>query len=114
MTINCGNLKDVPTFEHSTETFINAIGALAVKENSPYTVLREGFGRCAGGYAQDWERKNKHRMFLNLEPGSGGVPFRVKIAARAQLISWLKKQGSEGNQVLRTWKLEYLADEIRS
>jgi len=114
MTINCGNLKDVPTFEHSTETFINAIGALAVKENSPYTVLREGFGRRAGDYAQDWERKNKHRIFLNLELGSGGVPVRVKIAARAQLVSRLKKQGSEGNRVLRTWKLEYLAGEIRN
>lgn len=45
-TINCGNLKDAPTFEHSSETFINAVGALAVKENAPYTVLREGFGRA--------------------------------------------------------------------
>ncbi len=45
VTVNCGNLKDAPSFEHSTEAFINIIGALAVKENAPYTVLREGFGR---------------------------------------------------------------------
>jgi hypothetical protein len=67
LTINCGNLKDAPAFEHSTEIFINAVGALAVKENAPYTVLREGFGRRAGGECYDWARKNKHRLFLNLE-----------------------------------------------
>lgn len=38
-TINCGNLKDAPTFEHSSETFINMVGVLAVKENAPYTVF---------------------------------------------------------------------------
>jgi hypothetical protein len=67
VTINCGNLKDAPTFEHSTETFINQVGALAVKENAPYTVLLEDYGRRAGGECFDWERKNKHRIFFNLE-----------------------------------------------
>ena len=105
MTINCGNLKDVPTFEHSTETFINAIGALAVKENSPYTVLCEGFGRRAGGYAQDWERKNKHRIFLNLEQENKEVPIRLKIAARGQLVNWLEEQGVEGERIIKIWNL---------
>ena len=105
MAINCGNLKDVPTFEHSTETFINAIGALAVKENSPYTVLREGFGRRAGDYAQDWEWKNKHRIFLNLKQENKEVPIRLKIAARGQLVNWLEEQGVEGEQVIKIWNL---------
>jgi hypothetical protein len=65
VTINCGNLKDAPDFEHSTETFINATGALAVKENSSYTVLqREGFGRRAGGESYDWARKINTAFFF--------------------------------------------------
>lgn len=43
VTINCGNLKDAPTLEHSAETFVNAVGALVVKENAPYNVLRRGW-----------------------------------------------------------------------
>jgi hypothetical protein len=105
LTINCGNLKAEPSFEHSTETFINAIGALAVLENAPYTVLREGFGRRAGGESYDWARKNKHRIFLNLESKNKEVPLREKIAARVRLVIWLKEQGSEGNRILKVWKL---------
>jgi hypothetical protein len=102
-TINCGNIKDAPTFEHSTEAFINTVGALAVKENAPYTVLREGFGRRAGGECYDWARKNKHRIFLNLEQQRGETPLRLKIAARAHLADWLKRQGAAGEGVLKTW-----------
>jgi hypothetical protein len=106
MTIHCGNLRDAPTFEHSTETFINQVGALAVKENAPYTVLqREGFGRRAGGCVEDWARKHKHRIFINLEQEKKDVPPREKIAARASLVSWLKNQNSEGAQVINSWKL---------
>lgn len=104
-TVNCGNLKDAPSFEHSTESFINAVGALAVKENAPYTVLREGFGRRAGGECYDWARKNKHRIFLNLEQVSRDVPIRLKIAARVHLVNWLAEQGSEGARILKAWKL---------
>lgn len=104
-TINCGNLKDAPTFERSTETFMNVVGALAVKENSPYTVLREGFGRRAGGECFDWERKNKHRIFINLEQENGESPVRLKIAARARLADWLTGQGSEGERLLKAWKV---------
>lgn len=105
LTINCGNLKDAPAFEHSTETFINAVGALAVKENAPYTVLREGFGRRAGGECYDWARKNKHRIFLNLEQENKDVPVRLKIAARGQLVNWLKGQGAVGEQIIKIWNL---------
>lgn len=104
-TINCGNLKDAPTFEHSTEAFMNVVGILAVKENSPYTVLREGFGRRAGGECFDWERKNKHRIFINLEQENREVLIRLKIAARARLVDWLIEQGSGGEAVLKAWKL---------
>jgi len=104
LTINCGNLKDAPTFERSTEIFINLVGALAVKENAPYTVLREGYGRRAGGECYDWARKNKHRIFLNLEQSKREVPVRGKIVARARLVDWLREQGAEGERVLRTWK----------
>ncbi len=95
-TISCGNLKDAPAFEHSIETFMNVVGALAVNENIPYTVLqREGFGRRAAGYVEDWARRNKHRIYLNLESKNKEVPMRLKIAARALLEDWLKKQGLE-------------------
>ena len=66
----------------------------------------EHFGRYAGGESFDWARKNKHRIFLNLEQNKMEVPIRVKIAARACLINWLVGQGSEGEQVLRVWSLE--------
>jgi hypothetical protein len=105
-TINCGNLKDAPSFEHSTETFINTMGALAIKENAPYTVLREGFRRRAGGECYDWARKNKHRIFLNFEQESKDVPVRQKIAARARLADWLAEQGCEGERILEVWKLK--------
>ena len=106
LTINCGNLKDAPSFEHSTETFVNAVGTLAVKENAPYTVLREGLGRRAGGEHYDWARKNKHRIFLNLETGTKDVSVQVKIASRFRLVNWLKARGAEGERIIKTWGLE--------
>ena len=105
LTINCGNLKDAPSLEHSTETFINAVGALAVLENAPYTVLREGFGRRAGGESYDWARKNKHRIFLNLEQNRNEIPSREKIAARARLVDWLGRQNAEGVRLVEIWDL---------
>jgi hypothetical protein len=105
MTINCGNLKYIPTFEHSTEAFINLVGTLAVRENAPYTVLREGFGRRAGGECCDWERKNKYRIFLNLESENRDAPVRVKIAACACLVNWLKEQGVADDLIIKIWNL---------
>jgi len=63
------------------ETFVNAVGALAAKENSSYTVLREGFGRRVGGEYFDWAQKNKRRICLNLEQEKGEAPVHVKIGA---------------------------------
>ena len=105
-SINCGNLKDAPDFERVTEIFLSVVGALAVKENSPYTVLREGYRRRVGGESSDWARKNKHRIFLNLEQKNKEVPVREKIAARTCLTNWLREQGSEGMQVLQRWGIE--------
>jgi len=105
VTINCGNLRDAPGFEHLTESFINAVGALAIKENAPYTVLREGFGRRAGGECYDWERKNKHLIFLNLEQDTKDVPVRLKIAALGRLVNWLEGQGAAGEQIIKIWNL---------
>ena len=106
LTINCGNLRDAPAFEHSTESFINAVGVLAVKENAPYTVVREGFGRRAGGESYDWARRNKHRIYLSLESKNKEVPLREKVAARARLADWLAEQGCEGKPILEIWKLK--------
>lgn len=41
----------------------------------------------AGGECYDWERENKHRVFLNLESETKEVSVRVKIAARAHLVN---------------------------
>lgn len=106
LTINCGNLKDAPSFERCNERFINSIGALAVLENAPYTVLCEGYGRRAAGYVEDWARKNKHRIYLNLESKNKEVPLREKIAARARLVEWLKQQNAAGESTIKTWNLE--------
>lgn len=51
MRINCGNLKDAPTFERVTETFVNAVGALAVKK----TLLTRFCGARAAGGAPAWK-----------------------------------------------------------
>lgn len=67
LLIHCGVVKDYPVFEHSSEVFMNAVGSLAVKENAAYTVLREGFGRRDRSEFFNWERRNKHRIYLNLE-----------------------------------------------
>lgn len=105
MTIHCGNVKDNPAFEHSTEIFMNAVGALAVKENAPYTVLREGFGRRDRNEYFNWERRNKHRIYLNLEEQNKDVLVREKIAARTLLKSWLQGRNKEGERLVRTWQL---------
>lgn len=105
MTIYCGNVKDKPAFEHSTEVFMNAVGSLAVKENAPYTVLCEGFGRRDRSEFFDWERRNKHRIYLNLEEKNTDFTVREKIAARIYLFDWLKEQGVVGSKLLEVWKI---------
>ena len=105
MTIHCGTVKDDPAFEHSTEIFMNAIGSLAIKENAPYTVLREGFGRRDRSEFFNWERRNKHRIYLNLEEKNKDVPVREKIAARTHLKHWLLSQENEGEKLVKLWQL---------
>jgi hypothetical protein len=67
--------------------------------------LSEGFGRRAAGEYYDWQRKNKHRIFLNLEQDTKDVPVRLKIAARGQLVNWLEGQGAAGEQIIKIWNL---------
>lgn len=105
-TVYCGNLRCAPKIEHSTEWFINEIGALAIKENAPYTVLDEGYGRRVGGESFDWTRKKRHYIHLNFQDDIKAAVPRVKIAARFYLVEWLKKQGAEGERIVKTWKLE--------
>lgn len=107
ITINCGNLRSEPTVEFSTEPFINAVCALAIRENAPYTVLCQGFGRHDGGDNYDWMRKNKHRIYVNLRAEIKDTPPRERIAARFHLVKWLKDQGEAGERVIKTWKLEF-------
>jgi len=104
-TIHCGNVKDKPAFEHSTEIFMNAVGSLAVKENAPYTVLREGFGRRDRNEYFNWERRNKHRIYLNLEKQNKDALVREKIAARIYLKHWLLSMEIEGERLIKTWQL---------
>lgn len=106
ITIHCGNVKDLPSFDHSTEVFMNVIGSLALKENAPYTVLREGFGRRDRSEFFDWERRNKHRIYLNLEEKNKDIPIREKIAAQFRLVDWLKSKNSDGEYILKVWNLQ--------
>lgn len=104
-TVVCGNLRCAPKIEHSTEWFINEVGALAIKENAPYAVLDEGYGRRVGGESFDWTRKKKHYIHLNFQDDIKNAVPRAKIAARFHLVEWLKKQGAAGERVIKTWKL---------
>ena len=105
-TVYCGNLRCAPKIEHPTEWFINEIGALAIKENAPYTVLDEGYGRRLGGESFDWTRKKKHYLHFNFQDDIKNAAPRTKIAARFYLARWLKEQGAEGERVIKNWKLE--------
>ena len=106
LTVTCGNLKDVPCLEPSTEFFLNQIGQLAVRENVPYTVLNECNYRRVENNSLDWVRKNKYRFYFNFQEELQNTPPREKLAARFYLIDWLKRQGREGEWIIKTWKLE--------
>lgn len=105
-TIYCGNLRCAPKIEHTTEWFISEIGALAIKENVPYTVLDEGYGRRVGSESFDWTRKKRHYIHLNFQDEIKAAAPRTKIAARFRLVEWLKKQGAAGERVIKTWRLD--------
>ena len=84
---------------------MNAIGSLAVKENAPYTVLREGFGWRDRNEYFSWERRNKHRIYPNLDEYNKDVPFREKIVARSHLKNWLLCKEKEGEMLIKKWNL---------
>lgn len=88
------------------KAFINSVGALAVTENAPYTLLRDGYGRRVSGESYDLTRKNKHLIFLNFEQNKSEISVREKIAARARLEDWLNEQNAESGRVIKTWKIE--------
>ena len=73
----------------------------------PYTVLYKSFGRRDG--CDDWERKHKSCIFLNITRNEKDVLVREKFAARYKLVSWLKQKGMEGERIIKTW---HLVDEI--
>lgn len=105
-TAICGNLRYAPKIEHATEWFITSVGALAIKENAPYTVLDEGCGRRGGGESFDWPRKKRHYLHLNFQDDIKNAAPRTKIAARFHLARWLKRQGAEGERIIENWKLD--------
>lgn len=105
MTVTCGNLRDSPSVEHCSEWFLNEIGKLAIKENSPYTVLNEGYYRRAASIFFDWVRRNKHYIYLDFRDEIQNATPREKIVARGHLAKWLKEQGTQGEWIIKTWKL---------
>ena len=113
-TVYCGNLRCAPKIEHATEWFINSIGALAVKENAPYTVLDEGYGRRVGGESFDWTRKKRHYLHFNFQDDIKNAPPRLRIAARFHLARWLKKQGAEGERIIKDCKLDRIESDEHS
>lgn len=106
VTITCGNLISEPKIEHPSETFINAVGALAIRENAPYMGLCGGFGRQDGGENYARMRRNKHQFYFNLRDKAKDALLREKIAARFHLVDWLNKQGEAGERIIKCWKLE--------
>lgn len=105
MTVTCGNLRTSPSVEHCSEWFLNEIGKLAIKENSPYTVLDEGYYRRAASIFSDWVRSNKHYIYLDFGDEIQNATPREKIVARGHLAKWLKEQGTQGEWIIKTWKL---------
>lgn len=106
LTVVCGSLRHLPQIEHSNELFLNQIGALAIRENVPFTILNESHYRRVDTIFSDWMRKNRYRIYLNFDEEIRNAPPREKIAAKSHLLNWLKKQGREGVRIIENWKLE--------
>lgn len=105
MTVTCGNLRENPSIEHPSEWFLNEIGKLAIKENSPYTVLDEGYYRRTESIFFDWIRRNKYYLYLDFRDDLQNATPREKIAARFWLVNWLTNQGNTGKWIIKNWKL---------
>ena len=54
---------------------MNAVDSLALRENA---VLHEGFGRRDRNEFFNWERMNKHRIYINLAEQNKDVSVRKK------------------------------------
>lgn len=106
LTITCGSLRQFPSIEHSTESFLNQIGALVIKENVPFTVINDSSFWRVENSNSDFIKKNKYHIYLNFQDEIQSATPRAKIAAKFHLINWLKKQGREGNWIVKVWKLE--------
>lgn len=105
VVVTCGTIRDCSVIEHCSEWFINAVGKLALEENTPYTVLNESYYRRTESIFSDWIRSNKYRIYLDFRTKVREATPREKIAARFQLVNWLKEQGSEGERIIKYYKL---------
>lgn len=108
LTILCGNLKHSPSIEYPDDWFINEVAALALKENTPFVVMNEGYYRRVVSIFSDNIRTYKSRIYLNFHEQIWGSTPRERIAARFHLVKWLKKQGKRGEWIIRNWKLSNL------
>lgn len=106
LTVTCGSFGNLPRIEHLNEPFLNQIGALAIKKNAPFTVLKESNFRRVQTIFSDWMRKNNYRIYLNFENEMKAVTPREKIVAKFHLVNWLKSQGADGDWVIKYWRLD--------
>lgn len=106
LTVACGSLRHLPQIEQSSELFLNQIGALAIRENVPFTILNESHYRRVDTIFSDWMRKNRHGIYLNFDEEVRNATPREKVVAKLQLLNWLKKQSREGIRIIEAWKLE--------
>ncbi|HRH45436.1 MAG TPA: hypothetical protein PKY82_27610 [Pyrinomonadaceae bacterium] len=112
LTITCGSLRQPPSLEHSSVSFLNQVGALALKENIPFSVLTENHFRQVENSNPDLIIKNKYHLYLNFQETIQNSTPREKIAAKFHLIKWLEKQGREGNWIIKAWNLESIKNLI--
>ncbi len=86
--------------------FVNAVGSLAIKENISYTVLREGFGRRIGNGHHSYAKKNKYRIFFDLEQENKVVPVVENLSP--VLSRWLKSRELKMSELLKygSWIVE--------
>lgn len=105
LAITCGSLRHLPSLEHSSEHFLNQVGALALKENVPFSVLTENHFRRVENSNPDLIRKNKYHLYLNFQEAIQNSTTREKIAAKFHLTKWLMRQGKDGDRIIKTWRL---------
>lgn len=105
LTVSCGSLRHLPSLKYLSEPFLNQIGALALKENTPFSVLTENHFRRVENSNPDLIRKNKYHLYLNFQETIQDSTPREKIVAKFKLVTWLKRQGDDGMRIISNWKL---------